>query len=184
MSHIGEKPIPLPKGVQIAIQGSQVSVKGPLGELSHVCPPEIAISQEDNQLLVSRQSDEDRIRALHGLTRSLLANMVLGVSQGFEKVIEMSGVGYRAQKSGDRATLNLGFSHPIELTPSPGITLVVEGTNRIKVRGIDKQQVGQVAADIRGLRPAEPYKGKGLHYAGEVMRHKAGKAGKAGAKRK
>jgi len=172
-------PIPLPKGVEVRIDGNTVSVKGPKGELSRVILPEITIQQEDGQLLVGRPSDQQRHRAMHGLTRTLVDNMVRGVSDGFSKTLEMQGVGYRAQMQGKDLQLAIGFSHPVNVPPPNGIEFEVEGTSRIVVKGINKEQVGQVAADIRKIRPPEPYKGKGIRYLGEYVRRKAGKAGKA-----
>lgn len=179
MSRIGRMPIPLPQGVTVQIEGQQVMVKGPKGELEREIRPEISIDETDGNLVLSRVSDEPSVRALHGLTRALVNNMVVGTSRGFEKVLEVHGVGYRAEVQGKTLVLNLGFSHPVEVEPKPGIRFEVEprgGT--IAVQGIDKQLVGQVAADIRKIRPPEPYKGKGIRYQGEYVRRKAGKAGK------
>ena len=178
MSRVGRKPIPLPPQVRIEIEGAHVTVKGPKGELSRELPAEMRIQVENEQVLVTRPSDEPRHRALHGLTRSLVANMVTGVDSGFTKTLELHGVGYRAQKQADHVVLAVGFSHPVEITPPPGVALEVDGTNRIHVQGIDKELVGQVAAELRAVRPPEPYKGKGIRYAGERVRRKAGKAGK------
>jgi large subunit ribosomal protein L6 len=166
--------------VSIAIDGSHVTVKGPKGELAHDLPSEIAIEQQDGQLVLTRPNDEPRIKALHGLTRTLVANMVEGVTNGFTKTLEVQGVGYRVQQQGPKIVLQVGYSHPVEVDPPDGISFGVEGTNRINVQGIDKQQVGQVAANIRLIRKPEPYKGKGIRYQGEVVRRKAGKAGKGG----
>ncbi len=163
----------------MVIQGSRVSVRGPKGELARQFPTEIGFEIEDGQLLVRRSSDAPRHRALHGLARSLLANMVAGVREGFAKTLELQGVGYRAALQGDRLVLSLGFSHPVEVAPPPGVRFEVEGTSRIRVLGIDKEKVGQAAADLRSIRPPEPYKGKGIRYLGERVRRKAGKAGKA-----
>jgi len=179
MSRVGRQPIAVPERVKVAIDGTRVVVRGPKGELSRDVSPEMSLQLEGGQLLVSRSSDAPRHRALHGLTRSLLANMVTGVDSGFTKTLEIYGLGYRAETRGDKLVLSLGFSHPIEVPPPPGITLETEGTNRVHVRGSDKEMVGQVAADIRALRPPEPYKGKGIRYAGEKVRRKAGKAGRA-----
>lgn len=184
MSRIGKMPIPLPSGVQVRIDGSHVTVKGPKGELSRELDPDLSIQLADGQLIVSRPSDQPRQRAMHGLTRSLLANMVAGVSEGFTKTLELQGVGYRVHKQGDNLLLSVGLTGrkgrpQIEVIPPPGISFEVEGTNRIFVTGISKELVGQVAADIRAVRPPEPYKGKGIRYAGEYVRRKAGKAGKA-----
>jgi large subunit ribosomal protein L6 len=150
-----------------------------MGELHRSFDPDIAITLDDGTLNVTRPSDNRQHRSMHGLTRSLLANMVRGVTEGFEKNLEIVGVGYRAEKSGDGLTLRIGFSHQVDITPPPGISLTVEGNNKIKVSGIDKEAVGQMAAEIRAIRPPDSYKGKGIRYAGEVVRLKAGKAGKA-----
>jgi large subunit ribosomal protein L6 len=179
VSRVGRMPITLPKGVDIDIRGQRVLVKGPRGELSYEVRPEIAVRVEDERLLVERSSDERSDRAYHGLTRALLANMVLGVSQGFRKVMEVEGVGYRAAMQGPALALQLGYSHPIEVVPPPGITFSVEKGDRIfTIEGINKELVGQVAAKVRALRKPEPYKGKGVRYQGERVRRKAGKAGK------
>ena len=179
MSRIGKMPITLPKGVEVRIDGNTVTVKGPKGELARDILPEIEIKQEDGQLLVSRPTDQQRHRAMHGLTRTLVDNMVRGVSEGFSKTLEMQGVGYRAQMQGNDLQLSVGFSHPVTVPPPAGIEFEVEGTSRIVVKGINKEQVGQIAADVRKIRPPEPYKGKGIRYLGEYVRRKAGKAGKA-----
>ena len=179
MSRIGKMPILLPKGVEVRIDGNTVTVKGPKGELVRDILPEITIQQDDGQLLVGRPSDQQRHRAMHGLTRTLVDNMVHGVSEGFSKTLEMQGVGYRAQMQGNDLQLAVGFSHPVNVPPPTGIEFEVEGTTRIVVKGINKEQVGQVAADVRKIRPPEPYKGKGIRYLGEYVRRKAGKAGKA-----
>lgn len=179
MSRIGMMPIPIPDGVEVKIEGSEVLVKGPKGELSQGFRSEISITQEDGTLRVSRASDEPEARALHGLTRALLNNMVVGITQGFEKTLEVHGVGYRAEVKGETLVLNLGFSHPVEVPPPKGIQFEADTrAGLIKVMGIDKQQVGQVASDVRKIRPPEPYKGKGIRYQGEYVRRKAGKAGK------
>jgi large subunit ribosomal protein L6 len=172
-------PIAVPRGVEVRIDGTTVSVKGPKGELARDILPEISIEQADGQLIVTRPSDQQRHRAMHGLTRTLVDNMVRGVSEGFSKTLEMQGVGYRAQMQGNELQLSIGFSHPVNVPPPPGIEFEVEGTSRIIVKGINKEQVGQVAADVRKIRPPEPYKGKGIRYLGEYVRRKAGKAGKA-----
>jgi large subunit ribosomal protein L6 len=172
-------PIAVPKGVTVNIKGGEVAVKGPKGELSRSFNPEMAIDLKEDILVVSRPSDGRQHRALHGLTRTLLANMVEGVSKGYQKDLEVVGVGYRIEKQGDRLMLRAGLSHLVELVPMPGVTLEVEGNNRIKVVGIDKELVGQMAAKIRALRPVDDYKGKGIRYAGEIVRLKPGKAGKA-----
>jgi len=179
MSRIGKMPIPLPKDVQVHIEGTQVTVKGPKGELSRSIRPEISVEQADGQLVFSRPSDQPRHRAMHGLTRTLVDNMVKGVSEGFSKTLEMQGVGYRAQMQGTDLVLAIGFSHPVQIPPPPGIEFEVDGTTRIVIKGISKEQVGQTAADVRKVRPPEPYKGKGIRYLGEYVRRKAGKAGKA-----
>jgi large subunit ribosomal protein L6 len=164
--------------VKVNIEGDRVTVSGPKGELSRQFHPDIDIRLSDGQLLVSRPSDRPEHRSLHGLTRSLLANMVTGVSEGFSKMLELHGVGYRAQMQGQKLVLQVGYSRPVEITPPPEITLAVEGTSRVMVQGISRELVGQVAADIRAVRPPDPYKGKGIRYQGERVRHKAGKAGK------
>ncbi len=169
----------MPKGVTVDIQGNRLTVKGPKGELSRELNPEMRIEQRDGEILISRPSDQPRHRAMHGLTRTLVDNMVRGVSEGFSKTLEMQGVGYRAQIQGKDLVLAIGFSHPVQISPPPNIQFEVEGTSRIIVKGIDKEQVGQVAADVRKIRPPEPYKGKGIRYVGEYVRRKAGKAGKA-----
>jgi large subunit ribosomal protein L6 len=178
MSRIGKLPIPLPSGVTVNIKGDVVTVKGPKGELSRSLPGEMSIKQEDNTLVVTRPSDNQIHRAYHGLTRTLLYNMVTGVSTGFEKNLEIFGVGFRAEKTGDKLSLRVGRSHVIEVTPRPGTVLSVEGNNKIKVSGVNKETVGQMAAEIRALHPPDAYKGKGIKYAGQVIRLKPGKAGK------
>ena len=178
MSRIGKLPIAVPAGVTVNIAGETVTVKGPKGELKRSLPAEMVIKLDGGSLTVTRPSDAKKHRAFHGLTRSLLANMVQGVSRGFEKSLEIVGVGYRAEKTGDKLTLRLGFSHQVEVKPMPGITLAVEGTNKIKVSGINKEDVGQQAAEIRALRVPDHYKGKGIRYAGEKIHLKPGKAGK------
>ncbi len=179
MSRVGRQPIVVPSAVKVQIEGTRVTVTGPKGELSRQVHPDIGISLGDGQLVVSRPSDRPEHRSLHGLTRSLLANMVAGVSEGFTKMLELHGVGYRARMEGQKLVLQVGYSHPVEITALPGITLTVEGTSRVAVQGVSKELVGQVAADIRAVRPPDPYKGKGIRYQGERVRHKAGKAGKA-----
>lgn len=183
MSRIGRMPIPLPQGVEVEIKGNEVWVKGPKGELSRSFNPAIAISLNEGTLTVSRPSDDRIHRSLHGLTRSLLANMVEGVSKGFQKDLELVGVGYRAQKVGEKVVLQVGYSHPVEITPLSGVSVVVVEVQRLSVQGIDKELVGDVAAKIRAVRPPDHYKGKGIRYAGERVRLKPGKAGKVGAKR-
>ena len=189
MSRIGKRPIPVPGGVTIGIEGSTVKVKGPKGELQHVVPQGMNIERVDGTLVVQRESESNSHRALHGLTRTLIDNMVIGVTQGFSKTLEINGVGYRAQLSGKTLNLSLGFSHPVVVEPPAGISFAVqEGRatepSRITVSGIDKQLVGETAARIRKWREPEPYLGKGIRYAGEVIRRKAGKAGKVGGKKK
>ena len=179
MSRIGRSPVIIPSGVQVSIDGAMVRVKGPKGELTRTFRPEITVHQDAGQVTFERQSDAPSVRALHGLTRALLNNMVLGVSTGFEKQLQVEGVGYRAEKSGNDLILTVGYSHPVRFEPPAGISFNVEEKARlIKVLGPDKELVGQVAADIRKVRPPEPYKGKGIRYVGEHVRHKAGKAGK------
>ena len=171
-------PITVPSGVTVDIKGEKVTVKGPKGELSRSLSPEMLIKQEGDILTVTRPSESQRHRAFHGLTRSLLANMVEGVSRGFEKTLEIVGVGYRAEKVGEKLVIRIGYSHPVEVTPLPGVTLNVEGNNRIKISGINKEDVGEQAAEIKAIRPPDAYKGKGIRYAGEVIHLKPGKAGK------
>jgi large subunit ribosomal protein L6 len=183
MSRIGKKPIELPKGVDIKVEGSEVTVKGPKGELKRSIDPRLTLAREDGHLLVKRGSDERQERALHGLTRALVANMVTGVSTGFTKVLEISqeSVGYRAEMTGKNLMLHLGYSHPIEYPPPEGISFSADPKTRtITVSGIDKEMVGEIAARVRKLRPPEPYKGKGIRYKGEVVKLKPGKAGKTG----
>jgi large subunit ribosomal protein L6 len=179
MSRVGQMPITVPQGVSVSIDEDEVTVSGPKGELRRHFNPDISITRDNDNLILSRPSDDREYRSMHGLMRSLLANMVEGVTKGFEKNLEIVGVGYRAQKLGDKLVLNVGFSHSVEVTPLPGITLDVEGNNRISVTGIDKEVVGEMAARIRAIRPPDAYKGKGIRYSGEVVRLKAGKAGKA-----
>lgn len=178
MSRIGKQPIPVPSGVEVTIDGSDVKVKGPKGELAQTFSDVVTITREDDVLLVTRPDDTRTARSLHGLTRTLLANMVTGVSQGFEKNLEIIGVGYRAALKGSDLEMQLGYSHPVTVVAEPGITFEVPAPTRITVRGIDKQRVGQVAADIRKWRKPEPYKGKGIRYEGEYVRRKLGKAAK------
>ncbi len=179
MSRIGRAPIPLPDGVEITVAAGHITVKGPRGTLERDLHPDISVRQDDGVLVVERPDDERRHRALHGLTRSLVNNMVVGVTQGFQRDLEIVGVGYRAVAQGPtRLELALGYSHPVIFEAPEGITFEVPSPTRISVRGIDKQAVGQVAADIRQIRKPEPYKGKGVRYAGEAVRRKAGKAAK------
>lgn len=181
MSRIGKLPITLPKGVEVKINGHEVTVKGPQGELSESFSPDIAIEIEDGVITVSRPNDEPRIRALHGTTRALLHNMVVGCERGFERVLEFSGVGYKADLNGADLHLNLGYSHPIDYPAPEGISFDVDARARlIKVKGRNRQQVGQVASEIRKLRPPEHYHGTGIRYQGEIVKLKAGKAGKTG----
>lgn len=179
MSRVGKSPIELPKGVEVKVEGTTVTAKGSKGELSIEIVSEMKVEQNDGVLQITRPSDQARHRALHGLTRALVANLVKGVSEGFQKTLEIQGVGYRAQMEGKTLVLALGYSHPVNVAPPEGIEFEVDGTSKIIVKGIDKQSVGQVAADVRKIRPPEPYKGKGIRYEGEYVRRKAGKAGKA-----
>lgn len=178
MSRIGKLPITVPSGVSIDIDGQNVTVKGPKGELTHVVAEPIAVSQEDGTVSVTRPNDERESRALHGLTRTLLNNLVVGVTDGFTKELEIVGTGYRVAAKGSNLEFALGYSHPILIEPPEGIQLSIDGPNKVIVAGIDKQKVGEVAANIRKLRKPEPYKGKGIRYAGEQVRRKVGKAGK------
>lgn len=179
MSRIGRLPIAIPAGVQVEISGSEVAVKGPKGELKRLFSPSISIEMENGQIVVSRSSEDPKIRSLHGTTRALLNNMVTGVSAGFTKVLEVEGVGYRAEMDGKTLVLNVGYSHPVPVEPPAGVSFEVDTkTRQIKILSFDKELLGQVAADIRKIRPPEPYKGKGLRYQGERVRRKAGKAGK------
>jgi large subunit ribosomal protein L6 len=183
MSRIGRLPIPVPAGVDVAIDGRSITVKGPRGTLHRDLHPDMTVSQEDGTLVVTRPTEQKTHKQLHGLTRTLVANMVTGVSTGYRKGLEITGVGYRAQKIGEKLQLNLGYSHPIEIDPPAGITFELENPTRVAVLGIDKELVGQIAAQVRSTRKPEPYKGKGVKYAGEVIRRKAGKAGKIGGKK-
>jgi large subunit ribosomal protein L6 len=178
MSRVGKAPIPLPQGVEAAVTGSTVEITGPKGRLARTVHPDIRVQLNDSVITVQRPSDLDRHRALHGLTRALLANMVKGVTDGFRVELEIHGVGYRAAKAGNGLALQLGFSHPVEIPAVEGITFEVPQPNRVAVTGIDKELVGQVAARIRAIRRPDPYKGKGVRYAGERIKLKAGKAGK------
>ncbi|ABI69609.1 50S ribosomal protein L6 [Syntrophomonas wolfei] len=177
MSRIGKKPISLPAGVEVSIKDNAISVKGPKGVLEWALPEGITVVQEGNELVVKRPSDIKQHRAMHGLSRALIANMVQGVSAGFEKKLELVGVGYRAQMQGKKLVISIGFSHPVEVEPPEGIEFEVPAVTRITVKGIDKQLVGNTAAHIRAIRKPEPYKGKGIKYENEVIRRKAGKAG-------
>lgn len=179
MSRVGRLPIDVPAGVDVKIDGSYVHVKGPKGELEFTFSPEMAIKKDDGTIVIERPSDQPTHRALHGTTRSVINNMIVGVSEGFERVLEIVGVGYRAELDGKNLVINVGFSHPVVVEPPEGINFDVDmKVRQIKVSGYDKQVVGQVAADIRKLRPPEPYKGKGIRYQGEYVRRKPGKAGK------
>ena len=172
-------PIPVPQGVTVNIEKDEVTITGPKGELRRRFNPDMSIILDNNSLVVSRPSDSGVHRSLHGLTRSLLANMVEGVTSGFERSLEIVGVGYRVEKAGDKLVFRVGHSHLVEVSPLPGVSLAIEGANRVKVTGINKEAVGEMAARIRGIRPPDAYKGKGIRYAGELVRLKAGKAGKA-----
>ena len=185
MSRIGKLPIALPSGVEVTRENGRIAVKGPKGSLERAVPAGIEVRVENNQVLVERANDEQETRALHGLTRSLVANMVKGVSEGYEKVLDIVGVGYRAEMIGKAVRMSVGYSHGLEVHPKPGITFEVgQETNTrtffLRIRGIDKETVGQQAAEIRGLKKPEPYKGKGIRYRGEAIRRKAGKSGKGG----
>ena len=182
MSRIGKLPVAVPSGVDVTLNDSTVHVKGPKGELSQHILPVVTVTIENGQVVVARKSEDKPGRSAHGLTRTLVANMIDGVTKGFRKSLELQGVGFRVAKAGNDLNFSLGFSHPVTYTAPDGIAFTVEGTNRVHVDGIDKQRVGQVAAEIRSLRPPEPYKGKGIRYAGEVVKKKLGKAGKAGKK--
>jgi large subunit ribosomal protein L6 len=183
MSRIGRLPIAVPSGVDVTIDGRSLTVTGPRGTLSRELHPDIAVSREDDQLVVTRPTEQKTHKQLHGLTRTLVNNMVVGVTDGYRKGLEITGVGYRATLVGQKLQLNLGYSHPIEIEPPSGITFEVENPTRLAVVGIDKELVGQVAAQVRSTRKPEPYKGKGVRYAGEYVRRKAGKAGKIGGKK-
>ena len=182
MSRIGNKPITIPAGVDVKLDGSKVTVKGPKGELSNTFNPDIAIAVEGTEIIVTRPSDNKNHRALHGLTRTLIANMVEGVTNGYKKELEVNGVGYRVQKQGKDLVMNLGYSHQVIMSEIPGITIEVPAPNKIVISGADKQMVGQFAAEVREKRPPEPYKGKGIKYVDEYIRRKEGKAAK-GAKK-
>jgi large subunit ribosomal protein L6 len=182
VSRIGKLPVTIPAGVQVELNGSEVNVKGPKGSLKRSFSTSLGIALEDGKLIVSRTSDEQIARALHGTTRSLINNMVVGVSTGFKKVLEIDGVGYRAEMDGDNLVVYVGYSHPVVVKPETGISFEVDTkTRQITIHGYDKEQVGQVAVNIRKIRPPEPYKGKGIHYLGERIRRKAGKSAKAAA---
>ena len=183
MSRIGRMPITVPSSVDVTIDGRQLTVKGPKGTLSRQLHPDITVSREDATLVVTRPTEQKTHKQLHGLTRTLVNNMVVGVTDGYRKGLEITGVGYRAALNGRKLTLNLGYSHPIEIDPPEGISFEVENPTRLAVVGIDKELVGQIAAKVRSTRKPEPYKGKGVRYAGEQIRRKAGKAGKIGGKK-
>ncbi|CCO07813.1 50S ribosomal protein L6 [Desulforamulus hydrothermalis] len=182
MSRIGKKPIPVPQGVDVQIDGNVVRVKGPIGQLEREFHRDMIIKLEEGNLVVERPSDAKNHRSLHGLTRTLLSNMVEGVTKGFQRNLELVGVGYRAAKQGNKLVLTIGYSHPVEIEPPAGIEIEVPAPTKISVKGADKQAVGQLAANIRAVREPEPYKGKGIKYEGEVIRRKAGKAGGKGKK--
>src|SRR6185503_4942742 len=183
MSRIGRLPITVPSGVDVTIDGREVTVKGPKGSLSRSLHPDMTVSRGDGTIVVTRPTEQKTHKQLHGLTRTLVNNMVVGVTDGYRKGLEITGVGYRASKVGEKLQLNLGYSHPIEIDPPQGISFEVENPTRLAVIGIDKELVGQVAARVRAMRKPEPYKGKGVRYAGEQIRRKAGKAGKIGGKK-
>ena len=183
MSRIGRLPITVPAGVDVSIDGRNVTVKGPKGSLSRELHPEIGVARDGDSIVVTRPSEAKTHKQLHGLTRTLVNNMVVGVTGGYRKSLEITGVGYRAAKVGEKLQLNLGYSHPIEIAPPQGISFEVENPTRLAVVGIDKELVGQMAAKVRATRKPEPYKGKGVRYAGEKVRRKAGKAGKIGGKK-
>ena len=183
MSRIGRLPIKIPNGVQVTLGEGEVAVKGPKGELRQHVPADMTVQVENGEVVVSRPSDERTHRALHGLTRTLIANMVEGVTNGYRKTLEISGVGYRAGRIGTRLTLQVGFSHPVEILPPPGVQFEVETPTRFHIVGIDKVLVGETAARVRKIKPPEPYLGKGIRYSTERIRRKAGKAGKVGAKK-
>ena len=179
MSRVGRLPVGVPSGVDVKLDGSHVKIKGPKGEMEFTFSPHISIELKEGEVIISRPSDEREMRSLHGTTRALIQNMVTGVTDGFQKELQLVGVGYRANMQGKNLVLNVGYSHPVEIEPPAGITFEVgERNQQIFISGIDKQQVGQVDADIRKVRPPEPYKGKGIRYQGEYIRRKAGKAGK------
>ncbi len=180
MSRVGNRPITVPGGVEVLIEGNEVTVKGPKGELRRSLPQDMSISVQDGVVTVSRPTDSRIHRSLHGFTRSMLANMVEGVSEGFRKNLELHGVGYRVQKSGDNLMIQVGYSHPVEIVPPAGITLISEVPNQVSVLGMEKELVGEIAARIRAVRTPDRYLGKGIRYAGEQIRRKAGKTGKLG----
>ena len=177
MSRIGRAPIAIPAGVEVAVDGNVITVKGPKGTLTRAFNPELTVTVENGAIHVARPSDDKYERSIHGLNRTLIANMVTGVTEGYQKTLEINGVGYRAAKEGNKLVMNLGFSHQVFVPEMDGITIDVTGPNTVVIKGIDKQLVGQFAADVRGKRPPEPYKGKGIKYADEVIRRKEGKTG-------
>jgi large subunit ribosomal protein L6 len=177
MSRIGKMPVVIPNGVTVSIESGVVRVKGPRGELSHQFRPELGVSVEDGKVVVARHSEAKRERAFHGLTRALIANMVTGVSTGYKRALDIVGVGYKAEKRGDKLILTVGYSHPVEYPEPAGVTITAPSPTTIAIEGADKQKVGQVAAELRAVRPPEPYKGKGIRYQGEHVRRKAGKTG-------
>jgi large subunit ribosomal protein L6 len=183
MSRIGRLPIAVPSSVDVTIEGRRLTVTGPKGTLIRELHPDMTVSREDGNLVVTRPTEQKTHKQLHGLTRTLVNNMVVGVTDGYRKGLEITGVGYRAAKNGEKLTLNLGYSHPIEIDPPAGISFELENPTRLAVVGIDKELVGQIAAQVRSTRKPEPYKGKGVKYAGERIRRKAGKAGKIGGKK-
>jgi large subunit ribosomal protein L6 len=178
MSRVGRKPVEIPAGVTVTLNGNTVTVKGPKGELTRTFHSDIEIKVEDNNVVVNRPSDEKLHRSLHGTTRAIIANMIEGVSKGFERNLELIGVGYRAQKQGKKLVLNVGYSHPVEIEPEEGLEIEVPANTKISIKGTDKERVGALAANIRDVRPPEPYKGKGIRYEGEQVRRKEGKTGK------
>jgi large subunit ribosomal protein L6 len=183
MSRIGRQPVVLPAGVQVTLGSGVVSVTGPKGSLSQAIPAPIGVSIGAGEVLVTRPSDIKQHKALHGLSRTLVANMVIGVTAGYRRTLDITGVGFRVAKQGSRLTLQVGFSHPVEVAPPPGVSFEVETPTRLHILGIDKQLVGEVAAQVRGIKPPEPYLGKGIRYSDEKIRRKAGKAGKVGGKK-
>lgn len=182
MSRIGRQPIPVPTGVDVTIDGNTVRVKGPKGQLERELHQDMIIKYEENRLVVERPTDNKTHRSLHGLTRTLINNMVVGVTAGFQKNLELVGVGYRASKQGDKLVLAVGYSHPVEIVPEAGLEIEVPAPTKISIKGLDKEKVGQLAATVRAVREPEPYKGKGIKYEGEKIRRKAGKAGAKGKK--
>ncbi|WP_455675422.1 50S ribosomal protein L6 [Pradoshia sp.] len=178
MSRVGRKPVEIPAGVTVTLNGKTVTVKGPKGELTRTFHSDIEVKVEDNNVVVSRPTDEKLHRSLHGTTRAIISNMIEGVSKGFERNLELIGVGYRAQKQGKKLVLNVGYSHPVEIEPEEGLEIEVPANTKISIKGTDKERVGALAANIRDVRPPEPYKGKGIRYEGEQVRRKEGKTGK------